>query len=112
MVRTYITETQQALCGGKGEVKFEYWVAEEEKSPNLDLCVTLSMTPGATVGEHKHEGNTEIYRVLSGEGMYNDNGNKVKVGKGDVLVCYDGEMHGIENTGDGELVFDAIIVRS
>ncbi len=68
------------------------------------------LRPGEVFGTHEHHGEWEIYCIISGEGVYNDNGTSVKVGPGDVCVCRDGEKHGMENTGTEELYYIALIL--
>ncbi len=109
--KSYNTVPAENLAGGTGKAIMHHWLADEEKSPNFPLACTIHMEKGATVGDHVHTGEAEIYRVISGKADYNDNGTTVEIGPGDVVMCYDGEMHGIVNTGDGEFVFDAIIVK-
>ena len=72
----------------------------------------MVIAPGNTIGEHKHEGDNEIFYFLSGTGEYNDNGTIVQVEPGDTTVCNDGEMHGLKNTGDVPLEFIALILYS
>ena len=72
----------------------------------------MIIAPGNSIGEHKHEGDNEIFYFLSGTGEYNDNGTKVQVGPGDTTVCNDGEMHGLVNTGDVPLEHIALILYS
>ena len=104
-------EDVMGLAGGKGPATKGDWVTEEECPPNLNLCATVTLKPGSTVGEHTHTGEAEIYHLISGNGEYNDNGTVVPVQAGDVTICYDGEMHGLVNTGKVDLVFYAIIVN-
>ncbi len=110
MVRRYAKETMHDVCGGKGQVDFDHWLEDADKSPNMNMCATVYVHPGSSVGDHQHTGETEVYRIYAGNGKYNDNGDIVEITPGDVLFCYDGQIHGIENTGDEMLVFDAIII--
>lgn len=94
---------------GKGNAQLYHWLDKEE-CPNLGLLSTITLEPGSTVSDHEHHGEAEIYCLTKGNGEYNDNGETVQVKAGDVTICYDGEMHGLKNTGDGELIFHAIII--
>ena len=96
---------------GEGSAQLMSWLGDAELCPNLSLLTTITLEPGATVSDHPHHGEAEIYCLTQGSGDYNGNGKAVAVKAGDVTVCYDGEMHGLRNTGDGELVFHAIIVK-
>ncbi len=68
------------------------------------------LEPGASVGFHIHNGESESYYILSGSGSYNDNGKTISVQAGDVTFTPSGEGHGIENTGDTPLEFIALII--
>ena len=64
------------------------------------------------MGYHQHVGDFEIYYIVKGEGQYNDNGTIVPAKVGDVFRCADGEFHAIQNTGDEDLEFIALIVAT
>ena len=44
------------------------------------------------------------------KGLYNDNGTKYEVHPGDTTFTCDGAGHAIENIGDEDLVFMALIL--
>ena len=58
-----------------------------------------------------HEGESETYYILTGTGIYNDNGTKYPVKAGDVVFCDDGEGHGLLNNGKEDLKFIALILK-
>lgn len=96
---------------GLGKAQLYDWLGNEPMCPNLKMLSTVTLEPGATVGDHPHNGEAEIYYITQGSGEYNDNGQIVCVQAGDVTVCYDGQVHGLKNTGGEELVFYAVIVK-
>ena len=49
--------------------------------------------------------------MLSGTGIYDDNGTEVTIEAGDVTFCKDGDGHGVRNAGDEDLVFAALILK-
>lgn len=65
--------------------------------------------PGSQIGLHKHDGDAETYYIISGTGIYNDNGNIVEVHPGDVCFCGDGESHSIK-AGDQPIEMIALIL--
>ncbi len=73
------------------------------------LLTQITLAPGALVAEHAHNGEYEIYLILSGEGDYYDNGTAAKVYPGDVALCRSGEKHCLINTGSSDLTFIAFI---
>lgn len=62
------------------------------------------------IGYHVHDGESETYYILSGRGIFNDNGTVVEVGPGDVTFTGDGEGHSIEATGDEPIEMIALIL--
>jgi len=68
------------------------------------------LKPGASIGNHMHTNEFEIYYILKGEGKYNDNGVDAIVKEGDVTICNSGETHGIENTGKVDLEMIILIL--
>ena len=111
MVRKeYVTEKREHMRDGAGTVTINNWLAAEEKFPNLRLAAKLELPPGASIGEHTHEGESEVFNIVAGSGEYDDNGKKVNVGPGDVMVCYSGDAHSIKNIGDETLIINAVIV--
>jgi len=96
---------------GTGTVQKISWFEDKELCPNLNMVASLVVPPGASVGNHTHHGEAEIYRVISGRALYNDNGKEVEVGPGDVLMCYDGQTHGAKTIGDEDFEFIAMIIK-
>lgn len=78
--------------------------------PRVRLFSLIQVKPGEEVEYHMHVGESETFFILSGKGVYNDNGNKVDVVPGMVTFTPSGEGHAIKNTGDEMLTFIALIV--
>ena len=78
--------------------------------PRIRLFSLIQVKPGEEVEYHMHSGESETFFILSGQGIYNDNGNKVDVVPGMVTFTPSGEGHSIKNTGDEMLVFIALIL--
>ena len=97
-------------AGGKGMLKLTK-PSEALGAPEKVRTFALAeLEPGSAVGFHMHYGESEAYYILSGSGVYNDNGTLIPVEAGDVTFTPSGEGHGLENTGDGILKFIALIV--
>ena len=108
----YTVEYRHDMKGGKGEVKFEHiWKknSNEEMRSTCRQFSRLTLEPGASVGIHSHEGEEEIYYILSGHGRSWDNGQWVELGPGDATICRSGEEHSMECIGDEPLVYLACI---
>ena len=83
---------------------FEAW------DPRIRLYSLIQVKPGEEVEYHMHMGESETFFILSGQGVYNDNGTKVDVSAGMVTFTPSGQGHSIKNTGDEMLVFIALIL--
>ena len=81
------------------------------KNPKLRTFALARLKAGEEVELHKHEGECEYYYIISGVGVYNDNGNNVDIFPGAVTFTPSGESHGIKNTGDEMLEFIALIIK-
>lgn len=99
-------------AGGKGEVQITYLLPQNQPTENCQMFASVVIPPGASLGYHPHKGNSETYHILNGKGLYTDNGKTYEVGVGDTTFCSDGESHGIENIGDEDLNFIALIIKS
>ncbi|KHC91433.1 hypothetical protein Mc24_05150 [Thermotoga sp. Mc24] len=99
-----------SMRGGKGEVEMTHLLSKEIMHNKARLFAKMKLSPGSSVGLHKHEGEFEIYYILSGEGVFHDNGKDVPIKAGDVCFTDSGESHSIENTGDTDLEFLAVII--
>ena len=49
---------------------------------------------------------------LKGKALVNDNGVVAELGPGDMIQCKDGDYHSIENPGDIDLEYVAVILYS
>ena len=98
-------------AGGKGHVLIEHLITAAEMKDKCQMFAKVTLKPGCSLGFHKHEGNNETYHIITGTGLYNDNGNEITVKKGDTTFCPVGESHGIENRSAENLVFMALIMN-
>lgn len=82
----------------------------EEEIKHTKFFSHVFLGVGDEVKYHEHHGEYEIYYLLTGEGVYSDNGEESIVKKGDVTFCANGKGHGLKNTGNETLEFIALIV--
>jgi len=102
-------ENKEKMRDGNGITTIRHLVnCENEK--NVRLIAEITLPPGASIGEHRHDAETEYYLILSGSGHVNDNGKNIEVKPGDAVVTGGGASHSITNSGDVPLVFHAVIV--
>ena len=104
-------EKKEQMAGGKGHVLIEHLLNDEQLNGKCRMYAHVRLEPGCTLGVHPHHGETETYYILSGEGLYYDNDQSYPVKAGDVTFCADGGTHGLDNTGDTNLEFMALIIK-
>ncbi len=104
-------KTQTKLNSDGTEKMFKTNLADFEGwNPKARLFSLVQVKPGEEVEFHMHVGESETFFILSGQGVYNDNGTTVDVTPGMVTFTPSGEGHSIKNTGDDLLSFIALIV--
>jgi mannose-6-phosphate isomerase-like protein (cupin superfamily) len=105
-----ISEIKEQMRGGKGSVKITHIYKQEELTGKARLCARITINPGCSIGLHEHIGEEEIFYVIQGRGIANDNGDIRELCEGDALLTGGGASHSIENTGNEELVLLAVIL--
>ena len=105
------TEIVKNMAGGEGSVTVKRILGEAEMHGNCGLYAQVTIAPGSSLGYHEHHGESETYYILSGEGEYDDNGEKRMVKAGDVTFTPDGKGHGLTPVGDEPIVFMALIIK-
>jgi len=103
------TEVRESMRGGRGKVDFVHYV-DCEKEKNIRLLAEVTLQPGDSIGNHKHDNETEYFLIISGSGTVDDNGVEKQVKAGDAIITGNGASHAMTNTGDVPLVFHAVIV--
>ena len=104
------TEKVENMCGGEGHVIIKHILGEKELNGKCGLYAQVTIEPGCSLGYHEHHNESETYYILSGKGIYSDNGTLRMVNAGDVTFTPDGKGHGLTNSGDEDLVFMALII--
>ena len=90
---------------GNGRLLTRNYVDEKNK------IMMSRLQPGANIGYHKHEANSETMYFISGRGYVDYEGTKEKVAAGVVHHCPMGHSHALYNDGDEELVYFAIVAE-
>jgi len=96
------------MKGGPGTVRFSHWPGELPEHVRVVSLVTLM--DGDGIGYHVHEKETEIYYMIEGELVFNDNGNAVIAKSGDAMFTGSGEGHMVLNRSGKRASFLAVIV--
>ncbi|WP_455542763.1 cupin domain-containing protein [Intestinibacter sp.] len=105
-----LTRVIGSIEGGKGEITRELLIEGEELQNKAKVFAKLIVPVGASVGLHEHTQDYEVYYILSGKGKVLDGDEIVEVSQGDVVYAID-TKHYIENIGDEDLVFLAVIIN-
>lgn len=103
--------TVERANGGAGFIMKEGLIQAAQLGEHCKMFSKVTLKPNCELGHHEHHGETETYYILTGKGMYDDNGQGVPVEAGDVTFCEDGNGHGLKNTGDEDLTFVALILK-
>ncbi len=90
--------------GGRGSL----WCKEvlgdyARKGPGIKLVHDDAIAPGASIGEHRHDGDEEFYYILEGVGEMTLDDSTVAVGPGDFCFTRSGHRHSLRNTGSAPL---------
>lgn len=104
-------ETVERANGGIGFMRKEALLATEQMGEYCKMFSRVTLKPNCELGYHEHHGETEAYYILSGKGMYDDDGKACPIEAGDVTFCEDGKGHGMKNTGNEDLIFVALILK-
>ena len=103
-------ERIEKMHGGQGHVLIERILGEKELNGKCGLYAKVTIEPKCSLGYHEHHRESETYYILSGTGLYSDNGVEIPVKAGDSTFTPDGCGHGLVNTGDTDLDFMALII--
>lgn len=92
-----------AFKGGKKEISAKMFF--DGKNRILEGL----LHPGASIGFHKHETNSEILFIVDGRGTVIDDDQEVAVEAGQCSYCPKGHSHSLVNTSDADLRFYAVV---
>lgn len=101
---------RENMRGGDGTVEITNFVTPEELNDKGRMFSRITLQPGCGIGYHIHENESELFYIIEGEAVYNDNGTEVTISAGDVTVCPAGTSHSITNKSDKVVEIAALIV--
>ena len=104
-------EYREHMRGGDGTVQISRAATPDTLPTGLRLHAQLTLPPGASIGEHAHEHETELFYVLQGHGEMLDNGVWTPLSPGDATSTGNGQTHALRNTGEEPFVLMATIVN-
>ena len=93
------------LHGGEGNLVDRMLVMDGHR------FIKGKLTPGSTVGIHRHQGSFELIMITSGKGRAVCDGKEEVLVPGDCHYCAEGSEHTLINDGDEDLGFYAIVPK-
>ena len=106
----YRMDIREKMRDGNGSVQIEHLWEKELNSPTR-MFSRITLNPGCSIGFHRHENEEEIFYIISGQALADDNGSEVVLNPGDTILTGNGDGHAIANNGNEPLVMTAVIVR-
>ncbi len=100
---------REFMRGGKKHV--EHTLLSAQLPERVRIFNLLTLIPGASIGYHVHEGETELFYFIEGNGRVQDDDAFFDISAGDSMATFSGHGHAVENTGDNNLVILACIVK-
>lgn len=89
---------RENVRGGEGALVFHDFLMAEESFGAGKLFSRTVLPVGGSVGEHRHEGEFEVYYLLAGTVEVLDCGEWVTLDRGDMHICSSGESHALRNS--------------
>lgn len=93
---------RENLRGGEGALAFHDFLLTDESFGTGKLFSRTEIPAGASIGEHRHDGEFEIYYVLAGTVEALDGGVWQTMRRGDMHLCASGESHALRNSSAEE----------
>ena len=100
---------REFMRGGKKYV--EHTMLSAQLPERVRIFNILTLIPGASIGYHVHEEETELFYFIEGNGRVQDDDAFFDVSAGDCMATFSGHGHGVGNTGDTDLVILAAIIK-
>ena len=103
-------EYRENMRGGNGTVEITNFATPSELNDKGRLFANITLKPGCGIGYHVHEADSELFYLMKGEVLYNDNGVECTLSAGDVMICPAGTGHSVTNNGEVDAELCAVIV--
>ena len=105
------TELRENMRGGEGTaISTSLISGPEELNGKGRVFSRITLNPGTSIGYHIHEKDSELFYILTGTGVYSDDGTDVNVRPGDVAICELGHGHSLANRGEEVLEIIALVI--
>ena len=104
------TELRENMRGGDGTVIVSSFVTAEELNQKGRLFGKITLKPGCGIGFHVHETDSELFYIIKGTAVYDDNGVTTTVSAGNVTLTPAGTGHAIKNESNEDVELIALII--
>jgi mannose-6-phosphate isomerase-like protein (cupin superfamily) len=98
------------MRGGSGSIVIQHLADKADMYDKNRLFAKIVIKPGCSIGYHVHENEMEVYQIISGNALYDENGIQSVLTPGDVTITPSGVGHSISNNGEEDLEFIALVV--
>ncbi len=103
-------DVMHQMRGGEGNVEITHMFKKEELKGKARLCAKIKVNPGSSIGLHEHVDEEEIFYIIRGKGIFDDNGVETDLSVGDAIITGDGAAHSVKNNGQEPLEMVAVIL--
>ena len=99
------------MRGGDGRAVVTDILEKGEYRGHARLIGKILLEPGCSIGTHVHENEEEVFYIMEGTAVYDDDGKEEILNAGDSCVCLGGQKHSIANRSENDrLVVFAVIL--
>ena len=112
ILKNSTTPVRKDKMGGSGNGFGDFfYIPIPDQDGAFIMTTRIELVPDSSIGYHKHSDNEEVYFIMSGHGLYMEEGEEIEVNPGDMLLCRMGKSHGIKNNGSDKLIIGAAIAK-
>ena len=104
------SELREQMRGGKGTVEVTHLFKPGEMKGKARLFCKITLNPYCSIGTHPHDVDEEIFYMLKGRLIVDDNGVKREFLPGEAMLTTDGDVHAVENVTVEPAEFIAVIL--
>jgi mannose-6-phosphate isomerase-like protein (cupin superfamily) len=104
-------QTLKGNHGGMGPIEFRRLLAQSDFETHIDFVDYTVIPPGSTIGLHEHNGNEEIYFIVTGKPRISVNGQERRLERGSIAVVRSGQTHQLVNDTNENVAIFVIQVR-
>ncbi len=105
-----VLEIKENMRGGKGSIEILHILKQDELKGKCRLFAKITVNPGCSIGLHEHESEEEVFYIIKGKGIFDDNGTITELNAGDSILTGGGAKHSVENKGGETLEMVAVIL--